>query len=103
MRQLKLSTGRILDIPENFIYGIAHPNGTGVILVSATNDDSFGQTAICVVYDGDVQDLPLGCTSKIVELDFLVDGESMFFAHASGTLVTGRKLLNEAEIVQLST
>ena len=60
--------------------------------VSSTSDDSFGQTAICACYDGEIQHLPLGCTSKIVEIDFLVDDETLFFAHASGTLVTGRKV-----------
>ena len=40
------------------------------------------------VYVGDdgVDDLPLGCTSRLIEVDVLVDGDTLFLAHASGTL-----------------
>ena len=56
-----------------------------LVLVGGGNEEGFCEKAVYVGDDG-IDDLPLGCTSRLVEVDFLVDGDTLFLAHASGTL-----------------
>ena len=56
-----------------------------MVIVGGGNEEGFGEKAV-YVGDNGIDDLPLGCTSRLVEVDFLVDGDTLFLAHASGTL-----------------
>ena len=92
MRQIRLSTNRNISVAGGKNLTRGKSDGNYILLVS-DNEASYID-----LETGVLNDIPLGCSSPIVEFSFLLDG-SFWFAHQSGILAQFSPSSDDLEVL----